>query len=91
MTDYEKAFRKTTMNAAVAFAAMLTASTASVLEDGSLAFTVSSISITIACFATVAAITWPAYLAYQDGRIVDEPLQQDDVRRMAVSWWQNRT
>lgn len=90
MPNYEKTFRKTTMNTAVAFAAMITSSTASVLEDGALAFTISSISITTACFATVAAILWPAYLAYQDGRIVDDPLQQEDVRRTARTWWENR-
>lgn len=90
MTNYEKAFRKTTMNTTVAFAAIMTSSATSLLEDGSLAFTVSSISITIAIFASVAAIAWPAWLAYHDGRIVDDPVQKDELVAAGRSWWQNQ-
>ncbi len=90
MPSYEKTFRKTTMNTAVAFAAMLTATTSGVLEDGALAFTISSVSITVACFAAVAAILWPAWLAYQDGRIVDDPVQKEDVRAWLGSWLRTR-
>lgn len=87
---HEKAFRKTAINAAVAFAALLTASTGGGLEDASLAFMVSEISITIAAFATVAAITWPGWIAYHDGRIVEDPVQRADLVRAVRLWWRRR-
>lgn len=87
---HEKAFRKTTINTAVAFASILTASKSHLLEDASLAFMVSEISITIAAFATVAAIVWPGWIAYHDGRIVDDPVTRADFVRGVRLWWRRR-
>lgn len=83
---YKKAFRKTAVNTAVAAAGIITASASSVLQDAALAVTVSSISITITCFATIAAVVWPAWLAYQHDNLAADPVKKEDVVAALQSW-----
>lgn len=74
--NHEQAFRKTAVNTALVFVCLFTSSTASLLPDPALAFTVSSISMHVAGFAAMFAPGWVFWLAYLDGDLEgdDDPL-----------------
>lgn len=66
-----KMFRKVAINTTVAFVGMVAPQWAGLLTDASLAFTLSTISIHVACLAAMAAAAWPFWLAYTSQTLGD--------------------
>lgn len=83
--DHKRVFKKTAVNTSLVFVCLFTSSTASLLPDGALAFTVSSICMHVAGFAAMFAPGWVFWLAYLDGDLEGDydPVSLHDLARMS--------
>jgi hypothetical protein len=66
-----RAFRKTTVNTVVYFFCIALTRGVGVLEDGALAFTISSVSITVAAGVGMMTVAWILYFEYLSGDLGD--------------------
>jgi hypothetical protein len=86
--DHEKAFRKTAVNTGVAFLCLAASSLSYLIPDPTLAFMVSSISIAVACLASMFAFGWILWLQYLDGDLEGdyEPHSLHDLMSAGREW-----
>lgn len=86
--------RKMAVNTSVALVGISTASMSSLISDGALAFTVSTVSIHVAALAAMATVTWPFYLGYRNQALGDgdyEVYSWRDLLTRAGAWFVDAT